>query len=107
MCNLFKMTVVGGILAAGLAFTGTSAAADGATLYNKKTCVACHGPDGNKPLMPDYPRLAGQNAAYALKQMQDIKTGERANGNSAAMKGIMHLVTEAEMEAIARWLSEL
>jgi cytochrome c len=82
-------------------------AADGATLYKQKTCIACHGPDGGKPLMPDYPKLAGQNAAYLVRQMQDIKSGARANGNAAAMKGIMHLVNDEEMQAIADWLAGL
>jgi cytochrome c len=82
-------------------------AADGAALYKQKTCIACHGPDGGKPLLPEYPKLAGQNAAYALQQMQDIKSGARANGNSAAMKGVMHLVSDEEMQAIADWLAGL
>jgi len=82
-------------------------AADGAALYKQKTCVACHGADGAKPLMPDYPKLAGQNSAYMMRQMQDIKSGARANGNTAAMKGIMHLVNDEEMQAIADWLAGL
>jgi hypothetical protein len=31
--------------------------------------------------MPEYPKLAGQNAKYAEQQMLDIKSGARANGN--------------------------
>lgn len=87
--------------------TGSVMAADGATLYKTKTCIACHGPDANSPIMPTYPKLAGQNKEYALQQMKDIKTGARANGMTAAMKGIMHLVTDAEMVAIAEWLATL
>jgi cytochrome c len=48
---------------------------DGAKLYPEKTCVACHGKDAKKPLTPDYPKLAGQNAKYAEQQMLDIKSG--------------------------------
>ncbi|MDR2239611.1 MAG: c-type cytochrome [Zoogloeaceae bacterium] len=83
------------------------AAPDGAKLYQEKTCVACHGKDAKTPLMPNYPRLAGQNAAYAEQQMKDIKSGVRANGQSAAMKGVMHLVSDAEMKALAEYLSKL
>ena len=81
-------------------------AADGGKLYKERTCNACHGPDGNKPLMPDYPKVAGQNKAYIAKQMKDIKSGARANGNSAAMKGVMHLVNDQDIDAIADWLSK-
>lgn len=82
-------------------------AADGAKLYAEKTCVACHGKDGKKPLTPDYPKIAGQNAKYAERQMQDIKSGARANGNSAAMKGVMHLVSDAEIKTLAEYISSI
>ncbi len=80
---------------------------DGADLYVKKTCVACHGKDAKTPILPIYPKLAGQNADYALNQMKDIASGARNNGQTAAMKGVMHLVNEEEMQAIAHWLSTL
>ncbi|MDQ5881796.1 MAG: cytochrome c [Pseudomonadota bacterium] len=82
-------------------------AADGAKLFGEKTCNACHGPEGKKPLMPNYPKLAGQNAAYAEQQMKDIKSGARNNGQTAAMKGVMHLVNDPEIKAIADYLSKV
>ena len=92
---------------AALAVAGSAFAADGAKLYEEKTCVACHGKDGKKPLMPDYPKIAGQNAKYAEKQMLDIKSGARANGNSAAMKGVMEIVSEADIKALADYISKM
>ncbi|TRZ94439.1 MAG: cytochrome c [Rhodocyclaceae bacterium] len=83
------------------------ALADGKALYLEKTCVACHGKDAKKPLLPEYPKLAGQNAKYAENQIKDIKTGARANGNTAAMKGVMHLVSDDEIKQIAKYLSEI
>lgn len=80
-------------------------AADGAELYMSKTCWSCHGKDAKTPIMPIYPKLAGQNADYAFNQMKDIKSGARSNGQTAAMKGVMGLVNEEEMRAIADWLS--
>ncbi len=84
-----------------------AASLDGATLYATKTCIACHGPDAKTPILPEYPKLAGQNAQYALQQMKDIKSGARDNGNTPAMKGVMHLVTDAEMEVLAAYLESL
>jgi len=63
--------------------------------------------DGKKPIMPNYPRIAGQNAAYAEQQMKDIKSGARNNGQTAAMKGVMHLVDDAEIKAIAEFVSKM
>jgi len=39
--------------------------------------------------------------------MKDIKSGARNNGQTAAMKGVMGLVNEEEMRAIADYLSTL
>jgi cytochrome c len=82
-------------------------AGDGAKLYQEKTCWSCHGKDGKKTLMPDYPKIAGQNQAYIERQMLDIKSGARATGNSAAMKGIMVIVSEAEIKDLAAYVSKM
>ncbi|MCP4007720.1 MAG: c-type cytochrome [bacterium] len=80
---------------------------DGATLYNERTCVACHGKDAKTPILPVYPKLAGQNADYMLQQMKDIKSGARNNANTAAMRAVMVLVNEQEMGALASYISTL
>lgn len=105
MKRITLITSIVGTLA--LLGTGSVIAADGAALYKNKTCVACHGKDAKTPLMPLYPKLAGQNKDYAKQQMLDIKTGARSNAQSAAMKGIMHLVSDEEIEALAEYLSSL
>jgi cytochrome c len=97
-------------LAAGVAAGATAQAPgelDGENLYSQRTCIACHGSDAKTPILPEYPKLAGQNAAYTLQQMRDIKSGARANGNTPAMRGVMHLVNEQEMEALASYLAGL
>jgi cytochrome c len=102
------------LFAAVLAATASTAAfADGAALYAEKTCIACHGKEGKKPMTPTFPKLAGQNAAYMEQQMRDIKSGARANGSSAAMKGVMvnpegdQLVSDSEIKELALYLSKL
>lgn len=84
-----------------------SAGGDGAALYIAKGCGACHGADGKSPIMPLYPKVAGQSKVYATTQMTDIKTGKRSNGQSIVMKGIMAGVSDAEIASIADYLSTL
>ena len=98
-----KMTLLAlcGLLAASTA----ASAADGMALYTSKGCTACHGAGGATPIMPIYPKLAGQNEQYLLTQMKDIKSGARANGMSAAMKPIIANVSDDEMAAIATYLA--
>ena len=95
------------LIAAALFVATPALALDGAKLYQDKTCWSCHGKDAQKTLTPAYPKLAGQNADYALAQMKDIKSGARNNGQTAAMKGVMGLVNDDEMKAIADYLSKL
>ncbi|MDH5765488.1 MAG: cytochrome c [Gammaproteobacteria bacterium] len=93
-----------------LSSTAPVYALDGAAIYKnpaKGGCAACHGKDAKSPIMNAYPKLAGQNEAYLLQQLKDIKSGKRNNGMSAAMKGIMHMVNDEEMKALAKYLSGL
>lgn len=39
-------------------------------------CTACHGADGNSAI-GNYPKLAGQNERYLVKQLQDIQSNVR------------------------------
>ncbi len=59
--------------------TAALAAGDAAAGKAKSaTCAACHNADGNSTIA-QYPKLAGQSADYLLKQLQDYKSGTRAN----------------------------
>jgi cytochrome c553 len=69
------------IAAAGLAVAGNAVAGGDVAKGKEKAaiCSACHGPDGNTPLAPDYPRLAGQPNDYLEKALRDYKSGKRKN----------------------------
>jgi cytochrome c553 len=41
-------------------------------------CDACHGVNGNS-VTPEWPTLAGQNAAYLAKQLELLRAGARSN----------------------------
>ena len=81
-----SIIMLSAVIAAG-AFAGNASAASGKKLY--MTCAACHGKDGKTPIMPAYPKIAGQNKEYVLQQIKDIMSGARANGQSVAMKGVL------------------
>lgn len=93
------------LLAAGVG--NTAVAQDGPTLYKIKTCVSCHGADAKTPILPAYPKLAGQNTEYLFQQLKDIKSGTRNNSMTPAMHGIMQNVNEEEMRILADWIASL
>ena len=61
---------------------------------------------GKKALLPNYPTLAGQNSAYLVQQIKDLKSGARANGQSAVMKPFTLSLTDAEIKQISDYLSK-
>ena len=64
---LFSLSVLNSAVAAGDADAGKAKSA---------SCGACHGATGLNP-SPNFPNLAGQNAAYVAKQLADFKAGNR------------------------------
>ncbi len=67
-----------------------------------QTCVACHGADGAKTVMDDYPILAGQRADYLVQALKDYKSGKRKN---PIMAGIITGVDEKDFEALAQFFA--
>ena len=49
--------------------------------YEQKlnACAACHGVNGDKPVVPSYPILAGQYADYLVNSLQAYKSGRRTH----------------------------
>jgi len=64
-------------------------------------CVACHSADGNS-LVPNFPKLAGQGAPYLLKQMKDIKAGERV---VPEMIGMLDAFNEQDLQDLAAYFA--
>ena len=68
------------------------------------TCQACHGPDGNAGIDPQYPRLAGQYRDYIAKALHEYKAGDRKN---PIMAGFAGTLTDADIEDLAAYFSSL
>lgn len=86
---------------------GASGAVADAALYNAKLCQTCHGPDGDTPILPTYPKLGGQPSAYCQQQMKDIKSGARSNALSAVMTPLMQTLTDDEIVKLCDYLEGL
>jgi cytochrome c553 len=64
-------------------------------------CAACHAADGNSTT-PVNPKLAQQHPEYLVKQLQEFKSGKRAN---AVMSGMAAALSDDDMRNIAYWLA--
>ncbi|CAN0342092.1 unnamed protein product, partial [Chrysoparadoxa australica] len=67
-----------------------------------QSCAACHGADGNSAA-PTFPKLAGQNEKYLLKQLKDIKSGARPVPTMAAQ---LYGMSEQDMADIAAYYAK-
>ena len=88
-----------------LGITGVAHAAGDPAAGQQKTavCAACHGADGNG-LAPNFPKLAGQNESYLLKQLKEIKGGVRT---VPEMTGMLDAMSEQDLADIAAYFASL
>ena len=63
------------------------------------TCGACHGADGNS-LAPSFPKIAGQGERYLVKQITEIKNGDR---QVPEMLGFVMGLSETDIADIAAY----
>ncbi len=68
---------IAAIMTMGWTFPGTSAAADAHTIA-ATVCIACHGDDGNS-VIPTFPKIAGLQEGYIVKQLRDFRSGARTS----------------------------
>jgi cytochrome c553 len=64
-------------------------------------CSACHGPEG-RSISPVFPRLAGQQAAYTMLQLDAFRSHVRGDPNAQAyMWGMASQLSDATIKALA------
>ena len=104
MTRLIKAFTIGLLLSFSLVFQ-VQAQTEGAAFFAAKGCIACHGADGNTPVTPNYPKVAGQNREYVVNQLKDFKSATRTNGLAAVMSGMVATLTDEDIEKLADFLS--
>jgi cytochrome c553 len=95
--------------AAAAALSGVAFAAQAADVTAGKSraetvCAACHGKDGNTPIDPSYPKLAGQHRDYLERALLDYKSGARKN---AIMAGQSQMLSRADIENLSAYYASL
>ena len=92
-------------IALSLASTSAFAAGDADAGKTKAApCTACHGPDGNAGIDPQYPRLAGQYRDYLAQALHEYKKGDRKN---PIMAGFAATLSEQDIADLSEYFSTL
>ncbi len=95
-----KLAIVA-LLAVGFVSGAHGAGSADAGKGKAAACGACHGADGNS-LVPNFPKLAGQHAAYLSKQLKDFKSGARKDPTMAPMAAPL---SEQDIEDLAAFFA--
>jgi cytochrome c553 len=74
--------------------------------FYRKECASCHGRDGYGDDKQGIPQLAGQYSQYLLKQVKNIRAGERFHDDPDDA-GIFREYTDAEIAAMLAYLATL
>lgn len=70
-----------------------------------QVCSICHGIDGNS-VSPNFPRLAGQQAAYMVNQLKNFRSHDRSDPPGEwYMWGISRKLTDKQIEEMAEYFS--
>lgn len=85
-----------------IVISSTNVLADGKALYSSLGCGACHGANGISAT-PNWPNLAGQKAAYTVKQLKDFQSGARKDPTMSAMAAL----TAGKEQEIADYLASI
>ena len=106
MIRMLKTATLAGVALASLTVAATAQAADLQKGREKadQVCAACHGKDGNTPIDPSYPRLAGQAADYLVEALKGYKNETRKNAIMGAQaKGL----SSADIQNLAAYYASL
>ncbi len=95
--TVLTMSMAGMAQAAGDAAAGEAKSA---------VCAACHGKDGIA-LVPIYPNLRNQNAAYLEGALKAYREGQRAGGNAAIMSPMAKNLSDQDIADLAAYYSSL
>ncbi len=94
--------IIAGLLIAGAT---TLFAADGAGLF--KACAGCHGANGEKQALGKSQVIKGWDAAKTEKALKGYKDGSYGGPMKGVMKGQVARLSDADMKALAGFISTL
>jgi cytochrome c553 len=82
----------------------------GQALVEKGNCASCHGAGLNAPILPVYPKLAGQYPDYLFYTLKSYKVGSgnpQYGRNNAIMGALVQGYSDADMKDIAAYIASL
>ncbi|GAW95116.1 cytochrome c [Colwellia marinimaniae] len=70
-------------------------------------CIACHGVAGKGMKQAGFPSITGQSKDYLKKQLASFRDASRSNDNNGIMRNIAIKLSDADIEAVAQYITSL
>lgn len=70
-------------------------------------CASCHGSDGRSNVMPEYPKIGGQNGAYVVNALKAYRDGRRIGTYAAIMAAVAKPLSDADIANLAAYVESL
>jgi cytochrome c553 len=108
-----KFALITAVLMASVGVMNIAQAASvdkGRAIVEKANCASCHGAGLNAPILPAYPKLAGQYADYLFYSLKAYKVGNsnaQYGRNNAVMGSQVQAFTDADLEDISAYIASL
>ena len=108
-----KFALITAVLLSSIGLVNVANAANkekGQALVEKANCASCHGAGLNAPILPAYPKLAGQYADYLFYALKAYKVGNgnaQFGRNNAVMGSQVQNFSDADLQDMAAYISSL
>lgn len=105
-----KFALITAILLSSIGIAQAASADKGKALVEKANCASCHGAGLNAPILPAYPKLAGQYPDYlyyALRAYQVGGSNAQFGRNNAVMSSQVQSFSDADLQDMAAYISKL
>ena len=70
-------------------------------------CASCHGADGRSTVVPEYPKIGGQTAAYVVNALKAYRDGRRLGTYAAMMAAVAKELSDADIANLAAYVESL
>ncbi len=105
-----KVALFTAVLLSSIGLAHAASADKGQALVEKANCASCHGAGLTAPILPTYPKLAGQHADYlfyALRAYQVGNSNAQFGRNNAVMSSQVQAFSESDLRDIAAYIASL
>ena len=108
-----KFALITAVLLSSICLVNVANAANvekGQALVEKANCASCHGAGLNAPILPAYPKLAGQYSEYVYYALKAYKVGNgnpQFGRNNAIMGSQVLNFTDADLHDISAYVASL